>query len=528
MIARVVFSPDGRTLASVSLDETVKLWDLASGREIGTIRGHPDTSVTPKVAFSPDGRILASLGSNNSVNCWDTATGKAVRVLRSRRGAADVVYSPDGRTLALVSKDRTVEIWDANATDASMRLRGHTGTVAHLVYSPDGRTLASASADKTVKLWDPVTGKEVRTLREHTGAVLGVAFSRDSRTLASSGGDGAVKLWSAADGQEIRTLNSFENEVSSVGFSPDGRALAASGAATVSLWDLAAGKRVGVLGGRHVTADCVVYSPDGRTVATAGPRSSLSIWDATTGKEVQKFRTVGANTLTFRDAIKRQTVKPFLGGNGPAFHGIVAYSPDGQTLASTALSQRSRTSLGENAVQLWDAAGREIGVLVGHVGPVYGLAFSPDGRRIASASADGTVKLWDTITGQVALTLHARGNELNPTVGFGNDVVDKAVTVDAHADEINCVAFSPDGHQIAAACADGTVKIWDARPMLPEVQAFREARSVVEFLLAQKLPNTDVLAHIRRDPTISKSVRECALELAEPRVQVRRGPELRD
>jgi WD40 repeat protein len=247
-----------------------------------------------------------------------------------------------------------------------------------------------------------------------------------------------------------------------------------------------------------------VYSPDGRTLATAGPRGSLSVWDPTTGKEVHKFQTVGANTLTFRDAIVRQIVKRIPGGAAPAFHGIVVYSPDGHTLASTALSPRTRTELGENAVQLWDAAGHEIRALVGHVGPVYGLAFSPDGRRIASASADGTIKLWDTITGQEALTLH----------GHGNDVVLNAVTVDAHAGEINCVAFSPDGHQIAGACADGTIKIWDVRPLLPELRTSREARSVVEFLLAQKLPTAEVVARIRRDPTIRESVRERALEIA--------------
>jgi WD40 repeat protein len=521
MITRVVFSPDGRTFASVSLDETVKLWDLATGREIGAIRGHPGTSVSPKVSFSPDGRTLASIGSDNSVVCWDTATGKAVRALRSRRGATDLAYSPDGRTLALVSKERRVELWDANTTDSIVVLRGHTGTVAHLMYSPDGRTLASASGDKTVKLWDAATGKEVLTLRGHAGAVLGVAFSPDGRTLASGSGDGTVKLWSAANGAEIRTLNSFGDEVSVVAFSHDGQTLASSGATLVSLWDAATGKRLGVLGGRHVSADYVVYSPDGRTLATAGPGSTLSVWDSITGKEVQRFQTVGRNGywLTFRDAIKRQIVKRIPGGGAPAFHGIVVYSPDGRTLASTALSQRARTGLGENAVQLWDALGHEIKALVGHVGAVYGLAFSPDGRRIASASADGTVKLWDTITGQEALTLHGHANELDRAVGFAKNFVHNALTVDPHADEINCVVFSPDGYQIACACADGTVKIWDARPLLPEVQTSREASSVVEFLLAQKLPGAEVLARIRRDRTISESVRERALEFAESRLQ---------
>ncbi len=526
IVTRVLYSPDCRTLATVSLDETVKLWDFATGKEIGTIRGHPVASLAPNVSFSPDGRTLASVGSDNTVQVRDTATGKAVRALRSRRGAADVSYSPDGRTLALVTKDRTVELWDANRTDEIVVLRGHTGTVAHVVYSPDGRTLASASGDKTVKLWDATTGKEVRALRGHAGAVLGVAYSPDGRTLATASGDKTVKLWDAANGNELRTLRwnfGFGGVFSGLAYSPDGRTLASvSEDNTVKLWDAATGKLVEMLRGHKSAVDCVAYSPDGRTIASAGADGTVKLWDADTRKEVPG---------------KRQMEKTFRAVAGRAFNGIVAYSPDGRTLATTALSPRARADLGDYAVQLWDAAGHEVVALVGHVGAVYGLAFSPDGRRIATASADGTVKLWDTITGQEALTLRGHADEVNPAFGFANNivltlrghaneinpafglavnVVHKAVTLDGHADEINCVAFSPDGYQIACACADGTVKIWDARPLLPDVQTTREARSVVEFLLAQKVPPAEVMTRIRRDPTISEKVRQLALDLVKP------------
>jgi len=232
----VSFSPDGRTLASASADNTVKLWDVAAAKELATLAGHKDQ--VGHVSFSPDGRTLASASADNTVKLWDVAAGKELATLAGHKDfVSHVSFSPDGRTLASASYDNTVKLWDVPGGKELATLAGHKDRVNHVSFSPDGRTLASASQDNTVKLWDVVGAKELATLAGHTGAVWHVSFSPDGRTLASASSDKTVKLWDVAAGKELATLGGHKSTVWHVSFSPDGRTLAsASQDYTVKLW----------------------------------------------------------------------------------------------------------------------------------------------------------------------------------------------------------------------------------------------------------------------------------------------------
>ncbi|OKH39530.1 hypothetical protein FACHB389_07850 [Nostoc calcicola FACHB-389] len=234
----VAFSPDGKTIASASADNTVKLWNAATGKEIITLKGH--SNYVYSVAFSPDGKTIASAGADNTVKLWNAATGKEIITLNGHSNwVYSVAFSPDGKTIASASADNTVKLWNAATGKEIITLKGHSNWVDSVAFSPDGKTIASASADNTVKLWNAATGKEIITLNGHSNWVYSVAFSPDGKTIASAGADNTVKLWNAATGKEIITLNGHSNYVYSIAFSPDGKTIAsASGDNTVKLWNM--------------------------------------------------------------------------------------------------------------------------------------------------------------------------------------------------------------------------------------------------------------------------------------------------
>jgi tricorn protease-like protein len=274
----VAFSPDGRRLASGSWNNTIKLWDVATGQEVRTLSGH--NSGVLSVAFSPDGRLLASASGDHTVKLWDVETGQEVRTLREHTDVVrSVAFSPDGRLLASGSDDHTVKFWNVATGQEVRTLRGHTDEVRSVAFSPDGRLLASASSDQTVKLWDVETGQAVRTLRGHTDWVWSVAFSPDGRLLASASSDQTVKLWDVETGQEMRTLRGHTDWVWSVAFSPDGRLLAsASSDYMVKLWDVATGQEVRTLSGHNGPVLSVAFSPDGRLLASGSWDGTVRIW----------------------------------------------------------------------------------------------------------------------------------------------------------------------------------------------------------------------------------------------------------
>jgi len=193
-VSSVTFSPDGKTLASASFDRTVKLWDVATGKERATFQGH--TEEVRDVAFSPDGKTLATANLNKTVKLLDVATGRECSTLQGHTdGVLSVVFNSAGKTLASASLDKTVKLWDVATGKERASLQGHTDWVWSVTFRPDGKTLASASVDETVKLWDVAAGKERATLKGHTGSVFSVAFSPNGKTLASASVDKTIKLW---------------------------------------------------------------------------------------------------------------------------------------------------------------------------------------------------------------------------------------------------------------------------------------------------------------------------------------------
>ncbi len=453
----VAWSPDGKRIASGAGHRNsspypgeLKVWDAASGKELLSCQGLPDRVTA--VAFSPDGTRLASAGWDGAVRVWDAQTGQQLHALAGHaEGAYAVAFNRNGQRVASAGKDGLVKVWDAESGAEALTLRGHKGAVFAVAYSPDGTRLVSGGDDGAVKVWDPDTPQEARTLLGHERAVHAVAYNPDGSRLASGGFDNTVRVWDPRAGRELLALKGHTGEVESVAFSPDGTRLASAGSdKTIRVWDARTGKALRTLTGHGQTVSGVAFFPDGRRLVSCSYDHSARVWDVQTGQELFTFRDPDWAILCMAVSPDGKYLALSNWPNGGAKlvatdggHDPLLLRADGQQVQGLAFSpdgRRIAAGCWDGGVRVWDAQdGRPLLNWKGHLGEVFAVAFSADGKRLATAGGqDRAVKLWDTDTGQETLTL--RGH-----LGF-----------------VHGVAFRPDGRQLASASQDGTVRLWDA------------------------------------------------------------------
>ncbi len=278
-VRSLAFSPDGRRLLSGSYDETVRLWDVDSGREIRRFEGHTDQ--VRSVAFSPDGRYALSSSWDKTVRLWDVKSGHQIRQFKGHsERVKGVAFSPDGRYALSGSWDRTVRLWDVETGREIRRFEGHTHIVQSVAFSPDGRRILSGSWDRTIRLWDVESGHEIRRLVGHRGIVACVAFSSDGRRVLSGGNnDRTIRLWDVETGQELRRIVGHADMVRSVVFSPDERQiLSGSADRTIRLWDAETGREVRQFVGHTGNIWSVAFSPDGRYALSGSADKTVRLW----------------------------------------------------------------------------------------------------------------------------------------------------------------------------------------------------------------------------------------------------------
>lgn len=292
------FSPDGLTLATSSVDSTVKIWNLEHGWRLRTIR-HP--AAVAAIAYGPDGKWLVSGAYDGGVRVWSLTDSSAPpRMFSGHTGTVwSVAVSPDGQRIASSGEDKTIRLWRAADGRLIKAIPGHTLNVWAVDFSADGKYLASGSFDESVRLWDPNTGAPIRTLTGHEQAVVGIAFSPNGKVLATSGDDNTIRLWNVDTGRLIRRIDTG-NHTYKIAFSANGELLVSGGRARsalgtlwhdltgakfgarhgqpLKLWRVSDGALLQTLAGENNDVWSVAMSPDGKLIASASEGQTIRIW----------------------------------------------------------------------------------------------------------------------------------------------------------------------------------------------------------------------------------------------------------
>lgn len=497
-IRSLAFAPDGRLLASGSTDQTIILWDVSSGQPLRTLEGHTD--FLGNIAFSPDGSRLASASRDGTVRLWDVASGAPIAgfaYTAPRNPETDapywltgIAFSPDGSQIAVGATSGSVYLLDATDGRLQRELRGHDSWVVirGVGYSPDGKLLASASLDGTVHLWNPASGADRGVLQQRGLRLLGLSWNADGTRLATTSdmggnltvwdverqavaqmailGQGSVVALSYSDtgallgagsvngSIQVHVLNE-ERAVELSGsaatnqhlqFLSDTELIVINDAGNVAIINLAEAAQPRLLQGLDGFALSVAVSPDRRRIAVGNERGEIVLWDGRTLERTRTLRGLG----------------------GPVY--ALAFSRDGNALVAVSNDPAERPH-----IIVWDVqSGARRSTFSGHTAPVTAITFIGGQDLVASASTDGTLKVWRAANGDEVRSQQVVSEQgwylsiasmpdgsvlvtgaLSGEVEFWNAATGERLSgLDLEGGAILALACRPDGKQVAAATRD--------------------------------------------------------------------------
>jgi WD40 repeat protein len=493
-IRECAFSPDGRYFATASDDGTTRVWDAATGAQIGKTLHHAGPCVMP--SFSPDGRQLLTTGADGVGMLWNTRTGQAL-TKPMRHGRPDLdslsimtssVFSSDGKKILTGSFDHTARIWDAVSGEEVVQLvnpqrvayaawspdesriltsywyggamlwdaktfqpigalMSHRATVRKSLFTPDGNKIVTSSLDHTARIWDGHTGKPVSPPLQHGDFVWELDISPDGKLIATASYDKTVRLWSIADGSPVGVPMWHEGPVDTVAFSPDSKQLvSASRDKTVRLWDVASCSEIGNPMRHDETVLRAIFNPEGNKILSVGWDSAAYLWDART----------------------------------PPWPGEVVPIP-GEVCSIEFAQNEDRLFVAtrDGKAAIWSLSKNEFVSPVIHHGDTVSLAaFHSTGKQFATAGSNGIIRFWNAETGQrigetkltndtiMSLAYAADGQSLFAAYLSGSVLqwkipegtqIGRAMR---HSEKMDALAVSPSGNEVASGCRDDYLYLW--------------------------------------------------------------------
>ncbi|MGD9229948.1 MAG: caspase family protein [Desulfobacterales bacterium] len=479
-VTSVAFSPDGTMVVSGSQDNTVKVWDVTSGREIVTLKGHKN--MVWSVDFSPDGNFVISGSRDGFLILWDILSGKKIRTMGGNKGQIlTVKFHKSGKYALSGSNAAELKLWDLKSGRAVRIFKGHTKHIKSLDFSPDGKYIVSGGSDKSVRVWNIRSGKSVRTFSRHTNEVKFVRFINGGKHIVSEGYD-SLRIWDRSTGREIKVFKREPLSASCLALSPDGKKILDN---NLNFVNLANGRTIKKMKESYLVINSAAFSPDGARVI-AGSDKQLVLLDMGTGNRIRTFKghadiinTIASNPASARFMLsgsqsgklslwdiergqKIRQFKEFL-SQGSNKSQTVVFDPGDPPIKAVAFSPKGKYAIsGYNSglILLWDIASGKVIKSFKEKCSLSTLAFSPDNTKFISGGGvhnpvfgqiDTCFTLWDIASGQAIRSFDMSSKE-------------------GHQRMVCSVAFSPDGKTAISSSEDKTIKIWD-------ISSAREIRS---------------------------------------------------
>ncbi len=446
-IKSAVFSPDGKYALTASWDNTARIYEVSSGKELHVLTGHTDK--VESAVFSLDGKYALTASWDQTARIYEVSSGKEMQVLSGHSSVIwSAVFSPDGKYALTASNDSTARIYEVSSGKEFHVLTGHTEFVRSAVFSPDGKYVLTASDDNTARIYEVSSGKELHVLSGHTRWVHSAVFSRDGKYALTASADSTARIYEVSSGNELHVLHGHKDQVISAVFSPDGKyTLTASVDHTARIYEVSSGKELQVLLGHNELVKSVVFSPDGKYILSVSFSGVVRICEVFSGVELYELSL----------------------GFGQADFGV--FSPDGKIVLIVNGRELRICEVGDSKVQT------KIG---GHTEEVWFATFSPDESNLITVGVN-TYNTWDVLSGSTIVDRNldciiSRSYSLSPNgkmIMYG--CVDGEVSADiyevstgkrlqalkGHTGWIKCAVFSPNSKLVLTASEDSTARIYE-------------------------------------------------------------------